>query len=213
MFITNHALAGALIGLVVPHPGAAFVAGLASHVAMDRVLHWGDERVGWDEFVRVARVDGTVGLGVSGLALAAAAPALARPSVAAGIAGACLIDMDKAGEHFFGRSPFPAAVDRFHARIQNERPIGLVCEALAAPGPAAALARPSVAAGIAGACLIDMDKAGEHFFGRSPFPAAVDRFHARIQNERPIGLVVEALAAAGLAAALVALRRRRRRAA
>ncbi|HLT69233.1 MAG TPA: hypothetical protein VKZ72_03645 [Acidimicrobiales bacterium] len=139
MFITNHALAGALIGLVVPHPGAAFVAGLASHVAMDRVLHWGDERVGWDEFVRVARVDGTVGLGVSGLALAAAAPALARPSVAAGIAGACLIDMDKAGEHFFGRSPFPAAVDRFHARIQNERPIGLVVEALAAAGLAAAL--------------------------------------------------------------------------
>ena len=139
MFITNHALAGALIGLVVPHPGATFVAGLASHVAMDRVLHWGDERVGWDDFVRVARVDGTVGLGVSGLALAAAVPALARPSVAAGIAGACLIDMDKPGRHFLGRSPFPAAVDRFHSRIQNERPIGLVVEALAAAGLATAL--------------------------------------------------------------------------
>ena len=42
--------------------------------------------------------------------LAAAVPALARPSVAAGIAGACLIDMDKPGRHFLGRSPFPAAL-------------------------------------------------------------------------------------------------------
>ena len=47
-----------------------------------------------------------------------------RPAVAAGIAGACLIDMDKPGRHFVGRSPFPAAVDRFHGRIQNEREIG-----------------------------------------------------------------------------------------
>jgi hypothetical protein len=138
MFITNHALAGAAIGLVVPGPGPAFVAGVASHLAMDMVLHWGGD-IEWDDFVRVARVDGTVGLGVAGLALATAVPALARPAVAAGIAGACLIDMDKPSRHFFGRSPFPAAFDRFHGRIQRERPIGLVVEAATAAALAAGL--------------------------------------------------------------------------
>ena len=138
MFITNHALAGAAIGLLGRRrPMAAFAAGLASHVAMDMVLHWGDE-LSWDEFVQVARVDGTVGLGVCA-ALLAAAPARARPAMAAGIAGACLIDMDKPGRHFVGRSPFPAAVDRFHGRIQNERPIGGLIEAVTAAGLAAGL--------------------------------------------------------------------------
>lgn len=139
MFITNHALAGAAVGLVTRRPAVAFVAGLASHVAMDMVLHWGDD-VSWDEFVKVARVDGAVGLGVCAAVLAAA-PTSARRAVAAGIAGACLIDMDKPGRHFFGRSPFPAAVDRFHGRIQNERPIGWRVEAATAAGLAAALVR------------------------------------------------------------------------
>ncbi|HEX6419156.1 MAG TPA: hypothetical protein VFZ77_11700 [Acidimicrobiales bacterium] len=130
MFITNHALAGAAIGLAGPRPGTAFAAGVASHVAMDVVLHWGDD-LSWDEFVQVARVDGTVGLAVCA-ALLVAAPARRRAAVAAGIAGACLIDMDKPGRHFLGRSPFPAAVDRFHGRIQNEHPLGRLVEAATA---------------------------------------------------------------------------------
>ena len=137
MFITNHALAGAAIGLVARRPAAAFVTGVASHLAMDMVLHWGDE-LGWDEFVQVAKVDGTVGLGVCA-ALLATAPTRARPAIAAGIAGACLIDMDKPGLHFFGRSPFPLAVDRFHCRIQNQRPVGGLIEAATAAGLAATL--------------------------------------------------------------------------
>ncbi len=141
MFITNHALAGAAVGLVVRRPAAAFVAGLASHLAMDMVLHWGDD-VSWDEFVKVARVDGAVGLGVCAVVLAAA-PSPARRAVAAGVAGACLIDMDKPGRHFFGRSPFPAVVDRFHGRIQNERPIGWRVEAATAAGLVAALDAPA----------------------------------------------------------------------
>ena len=48
--------------------------------------------------------------------------------------------------------------------------------------------------------MIDMDKPGRHFFGRSPFPAFVDRFHVRIQNEHPVGWRVEAATAAGLVA-------------
>ena len=65
-----------------------------------------------------------------------------------------------------------------------------------------------MAAGIAGACLIDMDKPGRHFLGRSPFPAAVDRFHGRIQNEHPVGVLVEAATAAALALGLLVLHAR-----
>jgi hypothetical protein len=130
VFITNHALAGGAIGLVARRPAVAFVAGFASHVGMDMALHWGQD-LDWDDFVRVAKVDGTLGLGVCAVLLAAA-PRRARPLVAAGIAGACLIDMDKVGRHFVGRSPFPAAVDRFHGRIQNERPHGGLVEAATA---------------------------------------------------------------------------------
>lgn len=137
MFITNHALAGAVLGRVVRRPSAAFVAGMASHVAMDMVLHWGEE-VDWDRFVAVARVDGSVGLGACA-ALLATTPPPARPAVAAGIAGACLIDMDKPGKHFFGRSPFPGGFDRFHERIQNEGPIGGLVEAATAAALAVAL--------------------------------------------------------------------------
>ena len=89
MFITNHALAGATLGLLTRRPAVAFVTGVASHVAMDMVLHWGDERLDWDGFVEVAKVDGTVGLAVCA-ALLAVAPAPARPAVAAGIAGAAI---------------------------------------------------------------------------------------------------------------------------
>jgi hypothetical protein len=139
VFITNHALAGATLGLLTRRPAVAFVTGVASHVAMDMVLHWGDERLDWDGFVDVAKVDGTVGLAVCA-ALLAVAPAPARPAVAAGIAGACLIDMDKPGRHFFGRSPFPPLVDRLHARIQRQRPTGRMVEAAAAAGLVALLA-------------------------------------------------------------------------
>jgi hypothetical protein len=136
VFITNHALAGAAIGLVLRRPLVAFVAGVASHVAMDLCLHWGDEDLDWDAFVEVARVDGALGLAVCGAARAGA-PRRAPPPAAAAIAGACLIDMDKLGRHVFGRSPFPAVVDRFHGRIQNEHPIGGLVEASAVAGLAA----------------------------------------------------------------------------
>ncbi|HEY2998526.1 MAG TPA: hypothetical protein VGJ43_08125 [Acidimicrobiales bacterium] len=138
MFITNHALAGAVIGRVVRRPVLAFAAGVASHIAMDMCLHWGDERLGWDGFVEVARVDGTLGLAACAAVLAAT-PRGARTSVAAAIGGACFVDMDKVGLHFLGRSPFPAAVDRFHRRIQNQRPAGWVIEAGTAAALAAAL--------------------------------------------------------------------------
>jgi len=139
VFITNHALAGAAIGLVARRPVPAFVAGVASHLVMDVALHWGDDRLDWEQFLEVAKVDGTIGLAVCAAALAAS-PRAARVPMAAGIAGACLIDMDKPALHFFGRSVFPARVDEFHHRIQTERPVGWVVEALAAATLVATLA-------------------------------------------------------------------------
>ena len=60
---------------------------------------------------------------------------------------------------------------------------------------------------LAGAALPDLDKPVKLWFGRSPFPAAFDRFHMGIQDEAAHRFYVELLAAAALAsAALIALR-------
>jgi hypothetical protein len=139
VFVTSHALAGASIGLLVRRPVPAFVAGVASHVAMDLFPHYGNPAISWDDFIKLAKVDGTVGLGVIAV-VAATAPRDRRIAALAGIAGASLMDMDKPGRHFFGRSPFPRAVDRFHRRIQNESPRRRWVEATAAATLAAVLA-------------------------------------------------------------------------
>ena len=91
---------------------------------------------------------------------------------------------------------------------------GLV--SLAAMGALAGVSLPdrrlAVLAGMAGAAMPDLDKPAKLWFGRSPFPAAVDRFHMGIQDEAAHRFYVELLAAAALAsAALVALRTRRSR--
>lgn len=115
MFVTNHVLAGASIGLVLRRrPVAAFTAGVASHLAMDAVPHF-DCRPA--TFLTVARRDGVLGLAV----IAAVAAASDRPvaPVLAGMAGAALLDLNKPAHHFFGFSPFPKPVDRFHAAIQQ----------------------------------------------------------------------------------------------
>jgi hypothetical protein len=118
MLLTNHVLSGALIGALARRPAPAFAAGVASHFVLDAVPHWGD----WASirhFLRVAVPDGLVSLAAMG-AIAALSPADRRPAVVAGMVGAALPDIDKPAKLFFGRSPFPAAVDRFHGRIQRE---------------------------------------------------------------------------------------------
>lgn len=118
MLVTNHVLSGALIGALNPRPKAAFATGVASHFALDSLPHWGR----WGsrrDFLNVAVPDGLVGLAVVGV-IAAATPRDRRVSVVAGMVGAALPDLDKPSRLWFGRSPFPAAVDRFHGRIQNE---------------------------------------------------------------------------------------------
>src|SRR5581483_11627399 len=70
-----------------------------------------------------------------------------------------------------------------------------------------------VLAGMVGAALLDLDKPGRYFVGLSPFPAAVDRFHARIQEgrEHDHRMGQEFAVATGLAVLAVALVRLRRR--
>jgi hypothetical protein len=118
MLVTNHVLSGALIGAVVQRPVPAFMLGVESHFVLDTVPHWGK----WGSrrrFLRVAVPDGLTGLAVIG-AFAALAPPDRRLAVLAGMAGAALPDIDKPSRLWFGWSPFPRAVDKFHSAIQRE---------------------------------------------------------------------------------------------
>jgi hypothetical protein len=130
VFITNHVLAGALIGNVLP-PVPAVAAGFASHLAMDNLPHYGEG--GGPLHLPTARKDGLLGLAAIAFCTALT-PANRRPAVLAGIFGACLPDTDKLGEHFAGSSPWPAGFDRFHKRIQRESPNRFPIEVLAATG-------------------------------------------------------------------------------
>jgi hypothetical protein len=128
VFVTNHVLSGALIGrLAERRPVTAFVAGVASHLVLDAVPHWGcDLRRpgGPEQFLAVARRDGLLGL-TAMAAVALTAERRARSASLAAMAGAVLLDLDKPLLHFFGRDPFPLVVQRLHGRIQNEAPTGL----------------------------------------------------------------------------------------
>jgi hypothetical protein len=119
VLVTNHVLSGAVIGAVTRRPAVAFALGVVSHFALDAVPHWGDWGDEKDLFMRVAVRDGLTGLAVMG-ALTALAEPPARVAVLAGMAGAALPDLDKPSVVFFGRSPFPRVVDKFHSGIQRE---------------------------------------------------------------------------------------------
>lgn len=153
MLLTNHVLSGALIGGMIRRPAPAFAAGVASHFVLDAVPHWGK----WGSkraFLRVAVPDGLIGLAAMGVFAAVSLPDR-RLAVVAAMAGAALPDADKPTRLWFGWSPFPAAVDRFHQRIQPEAPGRAPIELAAASAFAAAAllvlrrARPSSAAGSA----------------------------------------------------------------
>jgi len=118
MLVTNHVLSGAVIGALAHRPVPAFLLGAASHFVLDSVPHWG-KFDGRREMLRVAVPDGLAGLAVIGT-LAALAPRDQRTAVLAGMAGAALPDLNKPADVFFGRSPFPSRVDRFHQAIQRE---------------------------------------------------------------------------------------------
>jgi hypothetical protein len=121
MLVTNHVLSGALIGAAVRRPLPAAVLGAASHFVLDAVPHWGKFHRVPGGMLRVAVPDGLAGLAAIG-AFAALASRERRPAVLAGMAGAAFPDIDKPSRLFFGRSPFPRAVDKFHSAIQDEAP-------------------------------------------------------------------------------------------
>ena len=136
MLLTNHVLSGALIGALVRRPLTAFTVGVASHFVLDAVPHWG-EWGGRRQFLRVAVPDGLVSLAAMG-AFAAVSPPGRRMAVLAGMAGAALPDIDKPAMLWFGRSPWPPAVNKFHGVIQHEAPGRGPMEFLAACAFAAA---------------------------------------------------------------------------
>jgi hypothetical protein len=152
VLLTNHVLSGALIGALARRPSAAFAVGVASHFALDAVPHWGDW-ASYRHFLRVAVPDGLISLAAMG-AIAALSPAERRPAVVAGMVGAALPDIDKPAKLWFGRSPWPRAVDEFHMRIQPEARGRAHVELLAASAFAVAaltaLRRPTRAADNAG---------------------------------------------------------------
>ena len=124
MFVTNHVLAGALIGRVMArHPVGAFAVGVVSHFAMDACPHYGDDDLTLDspEFIRAARCDGCAGLAAMAVA-AGISPKPARRAVVAGMLGGAIVDSDKPFEYFFGWNPWPDWWNRFHKRIQNQEP-------------------------------------------------------------------------------------------
>jgi hypothetical protein len=138
VLLTNHVLAGAVVGAASPGPGSAFAAGLVSHFAMDAVHHWGTPD--YSHFLRVAVVDGVVGAAAMAL-VTRTTPASRRARVLAGMLGAAFPDADKPCELFFGWSPFPPAVDRFHKRIQRESTSRMPQELLVAAAGAAVVRR------------------------------------------------------------------------
>ena len=138
MLITNHVLAGALVGTLSPGPVSAFVAGVLSHFAMDRVPHWGGYNI--HDVLHVAVVDGLVG--ATALALVArAAPLERRARIVAEMLGAAAPDTDKPWDVFVGGSPCPASFDRCHAAIQRESRRRLPQEVLVATAGALVVRR------------------------------------------------------------------------
>ena len=137
MFITNHVLSGAVLGLATPRrPLLVALTAAGSHYALDSVPHWGtaDKR----KFRRAAVVDGLCGLATM-TGVMRVAPKGTRVAVLAGMLGAAFPDSDKPAEMFFHRSPFPFRVDQFHSAIQHESGRGIRTEVRAAAVMAAAV--------------------------------------------------------------------------
>jgi hypothetical protein len=120
LLVTNHVLSGALVAHAARSVPVAFAVGVLSHLVLDSVPHWGDDRRIQD-VMHIAVPDGLVGLAAMAAVTLGTRPER-RPQVLAGMAGAALLDLDKPGRVFFGASPFPLAVDRLHGWVQRESP-------------------------------------------------------------------------------------------
>lgn len=117
MLVTNHVLLGASVGALARRPWLALPLGVGSHLVLDSVPHWGQFPAG--VFLPVAVADGLVGLVVIAVLLLRSRPAL-LPAVAAGIAGAALLDLDKPARVLLGVDLWPGWVDAAHVGVQSE---------------------------------------------------------------------------------------------
>ncbi len=133
MLITSHVAAASLLTRRMRSPGAASVVGAASHLALDMLPHWGtsDRRL----FIRVARIDGLVGLVLLTHLLRTGSAAQRAALVAAVIP-----DIDKPALHFLGARILPTHVASWLAAIQDEAPHRLTREVAVAGVLAAAAA-------------------------------------------------------------------------
>lgn len=98
---TTHALVGGLAGALTGYPGAAFAAGVATHVLLDVLPHQDEERT----LYIIADACGA-------LAVLALAVAVRNMSLAAGVIGGVLPDLENVPEIVFrregGRKIFPS---------------------------------------------------------------------------------------------------------
>jgi hypothetical protein len=138
VLVTNHVLSGAFIGRAAPGPLSAFGWGVLSHLVLDTVPHWGDDR-SIREILHIAVPDGLLGLTAMAAVTSRTEPGL-RLRVLSGMAGAAFLDLDKPSRLFFGSSPFPRLVDHVHMSIQHESPRRMPQEILVGLGASIVLA-------------------------------------------------------------------------
>jgi hypothetical protein len=119
---TTHVLTGALIGRAVRRPVRAAALGVASHIALDALPHWGM----WpgtprmrEKFLAVAAIDG--------LTLSVALAVMVRrgrpAAEIAGALGALVLDMDKPAALLGVRQLWPDPIQAVHFGVQrHEQP-------------------------------------------------------------------------------------------
>lgn len=139
MLATAHVASAALTQHLCRTPMQGLAAGVASHLVLDAVPHWGATSEA--NYERTAVVDGLIAL-VASAALIAAAPPHRRLILASTIAGAVLPDLDKPVRFFTGRDTFPRPLRRFLSVIQTESPTYVLSDlTMIAAGMAAGLKR------------------------------------------------------------------------
>lgn len=140
MFLTNHALTGAAIGLALPAPEAVVPLAFASHFALDALPHFGMAH--WSNFQgfqdprwrAVGTADSVLATGVA-VGLCLIFPGRALP-IALGAFCAMLPDLFYVPEIFF-KVRLDKALRRFHHWVQwGERPWGWIIELAWAAGMA-----------------------------------------------------------------------------
>lgn len=127
MFLTNHTLTGAAVGLAV-NPWLALPLGFISHLTLDSVPHFGHPKLDLSKNpgFSLAVTDGVVSLGLALLLVSFFADQ--RLPVSLAIFGATLPDLLYIPRHFFGWVPSKLFA-RIHKNIQwSESPPGIITE-------------------------------------------------------------------------------------